>query len=65
MAARIGAAASGGEILVSSLVREIVESWNEVEFGAPRAVELKGLAGEWTLHPVAWRGVTAGRDDEV
>ncbi len=60
IAARIGAAATGGEILVSSLVREIVESWNEVEFGPPRVVPLKGLAGDWTLHPVAWSGPTGG-----
>jgi adenylate cyclase len=54
-AARVGAAANGGEILVSSLVREIVKSWDEVVFGESRSEVLKGLGGEWTLHPVLWR----------
>lgn len=54
-AARVGAAANGGEVLVSSLVREIVESWGEHEFDEPRTLPLKGLPGEWTVHPVRWR----------
>lgn len=54
-AARVGAIAVGGEILVSSIVREIVESWEEVTFGESRLVTLKGLAKEWAVHPVEWR----------
>ena len=43
-----------GEILVSSLVREIVESRGDLAFGAIRQVELKGLAGSHSLHSVDW-----------
>jgi class 3 adenylate cyclase len=54
IAARVGNAARGGEILVSSLVREIVDARGDLRFGDPRTVVLKGLSGEWTLHPVIW-----------
>lgn len=55
IAARVGALARGGEILVSSLVREIVEARGDLRFGTPRTVALKGLDGEWIVHPLAWR----------
>jgi class 3 adenylate cyclase len=55
MAARVGAAAAGGEVLVSSLVREIVESWGDITFADERLVELKGLGGRHVLHPVVWQ----------
>jgi class 3 adenylate cyclase len=54
LAARIANQAVGGEILVSSLVREIVESRGDLTFGASREVGLKGLAGRHLLHPVLW-----------
>jgi len=54
LAARIASQAHGGEILVSSLVREIVESRGDLLFGETRRVELKGLAGAHTLHAVDW-----------
>ena len=54
IAARVGNAARGGEILVSSLVREIVDSRGDLRFGEPRTMALKGLTGDWTLHPVVW-----------
>ncbi|HEX9259897.1 MAG TPA: adenylate/guanylate cyclase domain-containing protein, partial [Acidimicrobiales bacterium] len=54
LAARIANQASGGEILVSSLVREIVESRGDLIFGASREVELKGLVGRHLLHPLMW-----------
>lgn len=54
LAARIANQASGGEILVSSLVREIVESRGDLTFGASREVELKGLVGQHLLHPLLW-----------
>src|SRR5581483_7077219 len=56
LAARIGAQASGDEILVFSLVRELVASGREFEFEAPRQLELKGLPGEHLAHPVRWNG---------
>lgn len=54
VAARIANAARGGEILVSSLVREIIEARGDLRFGEPRAVRLKGLSGTYVLHPVQW-----------
>lgn len=55
VAARVANAAKGSEILVSSLVREIVDARGDLSFGHPREVELKGLAGSWTVYPVLWR----------
>lgn len=54
MAARIANQAVGGEILVSSLVREIIDSRTDLHFGQPRGVELKGLTGTHTVHPLLW-----------
>ncbi len=54
LAARVAGQARGGEILVSSLVREIVESRGDLAFGETREVELKGLAGAHRLHPISW-----------
>jgi class 3 adenylate cyclase len=54
-AARIANLAAGGEILASSLVREIVEARGDVMFGAPRTVALKGIGGSQIVHPVLWR----------
>jgi class 3 adenylate cyclase len=55
VAARVANSARGGEILVSALVREIVEARGDLTFDEPRAVALKGLPGEWTVYPVCWR----------
>jgi len=52
LAARIANQARGGEILVSSLVREIVESRGDLVFGDAREAELKGLDGTYRLHPI-------------
>jgi class 3 adenylate cyclase len=54
LAARIAAEADGGEILVSSLVRELVGADAEIVFGDGREVELKGLAGVHRVHSVDW-----------
>jgi class 3 adenylate cyclase len=53
-AARIGSAASGGEILVSSLVRSLVEPSGAVVFSDSRTLELKGFDGPQTVHVVDW-----------
>jgi class 3 adenylate cyclase len=45
LAARIGAAAQGGEILVSSVLKSLVESTGSWAFEDERDLELKGLAG--------------------
>jgi class 3 adenylate cyclase len=55
LTARIASQASGGEILVSSLLRELTASGGDIEFGDSRLVELKGLAGEHAMFPVSWR----------
>jgi class 3 adenylate cyclase len=54
LAARIAGQASGGEILVSSLLKELTESAGDVEFGEGREVELKGLVGTHRVYEVAW-----------
>lgn len=56
IAARVAAAAEGGEILVSPLVREIVEARGDLVFGPSRTVSLKGISNSYTVHPVDWRG---------
>ncbi|HUQ39402.1 MAG TPA: adenylate/guanylate cyclase domain-containing protein [Acidimicrobiales bacterium] len=53
MAARVAGHAAGGEVLVSSLVKALVESSGEFRFAPARPVELKGLEGVHELHPVA------------
>jgi class 3 adenylate cyclase len=52
-AARVAAAAQGGQVLVSSTTADIVNS-SEIEFGEPLAVELKGIEGVHTLLPLNW-----------
>ena len=55
VAARVANSARGGEILVSALVREIVDARGDLTFDEPRTVGLKGLPGDWAVHPVRWR----------
>jgi len=50
LAARVTSQAKGGEILVSDATRALVDAPVE----RPRQTELKGLAGRYTLHPIAW-----------
>ena len=45
LAARIAGQAKGGEILVSSLLKELTGSAGEFTFDEARKVELKGLTG--------------------
>ena len=54
-AARLGSAASGGEILVSSLVKSLVEPSGSFSFDGPRELELKGFAGPQPTFNVVWR----------
>jgi class 3 adenylate cyclase/ketosteroid isomerase-like protein len=53
-AARIGSAANGGEVLVSSLVKSLVEPSGSVTFAAARELELKGFDGPQTVFAVVW-----------
>ena len=48
--------ARGREILVSSLVREIVESRGDITFGRSREVSPNGISGVHRLHPILWEG---------
>ena len=52
LAARIANQASGGEVLVSSLLREIIDARSDMKFGESRSVELKGMGGAHTVHPI-------------
>jgi class 3 adenylate cyclase len=55
MASRVAGKANGGEILVSSLLRSLVESSVDTGlFDEAREVELKGLSGLHTVHRVRW-----------
>jgi class 3 adenylate cyclase len=54
VASRIADAATGGEILVSALLKELVTGTGEFRFHEPRDVELKGLSGTYQVVPVAW-----------
>jgi class 3 adenylate cyclase len=54
LAARVAGAAAGGEILVSEILRQLVESSGEFGFGTSREAELKGISGVHSLHPVLW-----------
>lgn len=53
-AARIAGAAQGGEILVSSLVKSLVEPSGSVLFERPRDLELKGFEGSHRVFSVGW-----------
>ena len=55
MAARISSKAQGGQILVSSLVKEMTESSGDIRFDDGQDVELKGLAGLARVHRVEWQ----------
>ena len=56
MASRVAGKATGGEILVSSLLRQLVESTTDASiFGEPHEVELKGLSGTHCIYAVEWQ----------
>lgn len=54
IAARVAALASGGEILVTSLIRELAEGATGLRFGARREHSLKGLSGNHSVFPLHW-----------
>ena len=53
VAARVANLAEGGEILVSSLTKEITASRGDITFGPARAVMLKGI-GDAVVYPLDW-----------
>lgn len=54
LASRIAAEAKRGEILVSSLLKELTDSAGDIAFGDAREVAMKGLSGRQTVFFVAW-----------
>ena len=54
LAARIAGKAEGGEILASSLLKELTASAGDIAFSEGREVELKGLTGSHHVFLVAW-----------
>jgi class 3 adenylate cyclase len=52
IAARVAAQARGGEILASSVVKQLTESAGDIAFDGGREVELAGLTGTHTLYRV-------------
>jgi class 3 adenylate cyclase len=54
-AARIADQADGGEILVSSLVKELTDSAGDIAFENGRDVELRGLSGAGRVYSVVWQ----------
>jgi class 3 adenylate cyclase/tetratricopeptide (TPR) repeat protein len=55
LAARIASVARGGEVLVSGLLKDLLQSSGDVEFGPAREVELKGISGSQRLHEIVWQ----------
>ena len=60
LAARIGAEAGGGEILVSSVLKTLVESTGDWTFEDERELELKGLAGTHRVYALKVDPAPAG-----
>lgn len=56
IAARVAAAADGGQILVSSTTAGMVNP-TDFHFDTPITVELKGLEGTHQLRPLAWSSI--------
>jgi class 3 adenylate cyclase len=54
LAARIAGQAAGGEILVSSLLKELTASGGDIDFTGPREVQLRGLSGDHHVYAVDW-----------
>jgi class 3 adenylate cyclase len=54
LASRIAGEATGGEILVSSTLKDMIESAGDLRFEESREVELQGLAGVHRIHKAQW-----------
>jgi class 3 adenylate cyclase len=54
LASRIAGEARGGQVLVSSLLKELTESSGDIRFGEGQQVSLKGLEGVHQVYPVLW-----------
>jgi len=58
LAARVGGLADGGQIVVSSIVKEIASARGDLAFGPPQVVALKGIEGEHVVYPLLWQEFT-------
>ena len=54
LASRIADLSQGGQILVSSLLKELTESAGDIRFSEGQEVELKGPAGLIRVYQVDW-----------
>ena len=54
LAARITEQARGGEIFVSSVLKELCDMTGEFRFGDAQEVELKGISQPRRIHRVLW-----------
>lgn len=54
LASRISDLAGRDEVLASALTKQLADAGGDLCFGAGRHVALKGLNGEWLVHPVEW-----------
>jgi class 3 adenylate cyclase len=54
LAVRIADAAGPGEILVSSLTKDLTDAGGDLGYDDGREAELKGVARAWRLHAVTW-----------
>lgn len=55
LAARVGGLADGGQIVVSSIVKEIASARGDLAFGPPQTVALKGIEGDHVVYPLLWQ----------
>jgi class 3 adenylate cyclase/ketosteroid isomerase-like protein len=55
LASRIAGQAEGGEILASSLLKDLTDSLGDIPFGESREAELKGLTGVYRMYVVDWQ----------
>jgi class 3 adenylate cyclase len=53
VASRVASKAQGGEILVSGVLKALVQG-SDITWGEKRMVELKGLSGEHEIWVVEW-----------
>ena len=53
-AARVAGLADGRQILVSAMVKELVEPRGDIRVGPGRSVELKGIDGEHLIYEIDW-----------
>ena len=59
LAARIASHAQGGDILVSSLARDLVAERGDIQLRDAGETEFKGLEGHHRLFEVSWTEATA------